>query len=166
MPMLKVIPLGGLGEVGKNMTVLEYEDEILIVDCGMSFPDDEMFGIDAVIPDFNYVLDQNKTVRAVVITHGHEDHIGALPFLLDKIDVPVYGTKLSLGLIQRKLDEKMMDKARLMRQVTIGEVIKLVDLKWNLFGTTTLLQIAVHCLLNVRGLKLYIQVILKLTIPL
>ncbi len=74
MPMLKVIPLGGLGEVGKNMTVLEYEDEILIVDCGMSFPDDEMFGIDAVIPDFNYVLDQNKTVRAVVITHGHEDH--------------------------------------------------------------------------------------------
>ncbi len=125
MPMLKVIPLGGLGEVGKNMTVLEYEDEILIVDCGMSFPDDEMFGIDAVIPDFNYVLDQNKTVRAVVITHGHEDHIGALPFLLDKIDVPVYGTKLSLGLIQRKLDEKMMDKARLMRQVTIGEVIKL-----------------------------------------
>ncbi|MEL7569425.1 MAG: ribonuclease J [Eubacteriaceae bacterium] len=123
--MLKIIPLGGMGEIGKNMTVFEYDNEIIIVDCGMSFPEDDMYGIDAVIPDFNYVLDKNKSVKAVIITHGHEDHIGALYYLLSKREMPIYGTKLSLGLIKKKLEEKMMDKANLMRNVCAGDIIKI-----------------------------------------
>ncbi|NMC56622.1 MAG: ribonuclease J [Eubacteriaceae bacterium] len=123
--MLKIIPLGGMGEIGKNMTVFEYDNEIIIVDCGMSFPEDDMYGIDAVIPDFNYVLDKNKSVNAVIITHGHEDHIGALYYLLSKREIPIYGTKLSLGLIKKKLEEKMMDKANLMRNVGAGDIIKI-----------------------------------------
>ena len=125
--MLKIIPLGGMGEIGKNMTVFEYDNEIIIIDCGMSFPEDDMYGIDAVIPDFNYVLDKNKSVKAVIITHGHEDHIGALYYLLSKRDIPVYGTKLSLGLAKKKLEEKMMDKANLMRNVCAGDIIKIGD---------------------------------------
>lgn len=123
--MIKIIPLGGMGEIGKNMMVFEYDNEIIIIDCGMSFPEDDMYGIDAVIPDFSYVLDKNKNVRAVIITHGHEDHIGALYYLLNKRDIPIYGTKLSLGLVKRKLEEKMMDKSNLMRNVDAGDIIKI-----------------------------------------
>ncbi len=102
---LKVIPLGGLGAIGKNMMVLEYGEALLIVDAGLMFPDDEMLGIDLVLPDFSYVVENKERVLGVVLTHGHEDHVGALPYLLKAMDAPVYGTRLTLGLVNAKLGE-------------------------------------------------------------
>lgn len=102
---LKIIPLGGLGEIGKNMTVLECGDDMIVIDCGMSFPDEEMLGIDMVIPDMSYIELNIQKLRAFIITHGHEDHIGALPYALEKFHVPVFGTKLTLALIEHKLQE-------------------------------------------------------------
>jgi len=102
---LRLIPLGGLGEIGKNINVFEYKDDIIILDCGLKFPDDEMFGIDIVLPDFNYILENKDKVKGIVITHGHEDHIGGLVYLLKKLNVPVYATKFTMGLIDRKLKE-------------------------------------------------------------
>ena len=104
-PELKVIPIGGLNEIGKNMTLLECNDQIMIIDCGLSFPDDEMYGIDIVIPDFSYLIANRERITGMIITHGHEDHIGAIPYLLKNIDIPVYGTRLTLGLVQNKLKE-------------------------------------------------------------
>ena len=113
-PRLKIIPLGGLGEIGKNMMVMECEDDIIIIDAGLMFPEEEMLGIDLVIPDINYLLEKREKIRGIIITHGHEDHIGALPFLLPPLDVPVYSTKLTHGLISVKLKErKVFSEAKL-----------------------------------------------------
>ncbi|MBQ9997908.1 MAG: ribonuclease J, partial [Clostridia bacterium] len=102
---LKIIPLGGLDEIGKNITVFEYGKDIIVVDCGLMFPDEEMPGIDIVIPDMSYLVKNSDRVRGVILTHGHEDHIGALPYLFRDIDVPVYGTSFSLGLVENKFKE-------------------------------------------------------------
>lgn len=102
---VKVIPIGGLNEIGKNMTLLEYKNDIMIIDCGLSFPEDEMFGIDIVIPDFSYLIKNREKVKGMILTHGHEDHIGAIPYLLRELNIPVYGTRLTLGLVENKLKE-------------------------------------------------------------
>lgn len=110
---LKIIPLGGMGEIGKNMTLLECGEDILIIDCGIAFPDDDMPGIDVVIPDMTYLEENAQKIRGILITHGHEDHIGAVPYALKKFNVPVYGTDLSIALIQHKLDEMKVKKTEL-----------------------------------------------------
>ena len=102
---LKIIPLGGLEQIGMNITAFEYEDSIIVVDCGLAFPEDDMLGIDLVIPDITYLKNNADRVKGFVITHGHEDHIGALPYVLKQLNVPVYGTKLTIGLIDNKLEE-------------------------------------------------------------
>ena len=121
---LKIIPLGGVGEIGKNMTVIEYGSDIIIVDCGMSFPDEEMPGIDVVIPDMTYIEKDAANVRGILITHGHEDHIGAVPYALQKLNVPVYATKLTIALIEQKLTEIKVDHADL-NCVSPGDTIRL-----------------------------------------
>ena len=102
---MRIIPLGGLGEVGKNITLYECEGDMLLVDCGLVFPDSEMFGIDLVIPDFTYVVQNKDRIKGVIITHGHEDHIGSLPYLLRQVNLPIYATRLTIGLIKNKLEE-------------------------------------------------------------
>ena len=102
---VKIIPLGGLEQIGLNITAIEYEDSIIVIDCGLAFPSDDMLGIDLCIPDITYLKQNIEKVKGFVITHGHEDHIGALPYVLQEINVPVYGTKLTVALIENKLKE-------------------------------------------------------------
>ena len=102
---LQIIPLGGLGEIGKNMTVFRYGDEIIVIDAGMAFPEEDMLGIDIVIPDFSYLIEHKDEIKAILITHGHEDHIGSLSYLLREVNAPVYATRLTCGLIEGKLKE-------------------------------------------------------------
>lgn len=119
---VQIIPLGGLGEIGKNMTVIQYEDDILLIDAGLMFPDEDMLGIDLVIPDITYLLENSDKVRGIVLTHGHEDHIGALPYVLKQIDVPVYGTRLTLGILEGRLKENNVDCGNL-HAVMPGDII-------------------------------------------
>ena len=121
---VKLIPLGGLCEIGKNITAIEYEDEIIVIDCGLSFPDNEMYGIDLVIPDISYLLENREKVKGIFITHGHEDHIGALPYILKEINVPVYATKFTLSLIESKLIEFNMVSSCSLNEITLKEPIK------------------------------------------
>ncbi|MBQ6946995.1 MAG: ribonuclease J, partial [Clostridia bacterium] len=121
---LRVIPLGGLDEIGKNMTLIEYENDMILIDSGMAFPDEDMPGIDLVIPDFSYLAKNRDKLRGVFITHGHEDHIGSLPYLLKEINVPVYGTRLTLGLVRRKLAEHRLDKQAILIEKQYDDVVK------------------------------------------
>jgi ribonuclease J len=122
---LKLIPLGGINEIGKNMTLYEYGEDMLVVDCGMTFPTEEMPGVDIVIPDFTYAMKNKDRIKGIVITHGHEDHIGALPYFLKTVNVPVYGTKLTLGLIKIKLKEHGLLNSVKLKEVKPGDKIKL-----------------------------------------
>ena len=121
---LKIIPLGGLNEIGKNMTVLEYGKDIIIVDCGIGFPEDDMYGVDLVIPDVSYLVKNQSKIRGIFLTHGHEDHIGSLPYILRQINAPVHGTRLTLGLVKLKLEEHgLLDKVKLVTHEA-GETVK------------------------------------------
>ena len=115
---LRVIPLGGLGEIGKNMMALEYDDDIVIIDCGVQFPEEGTFGVDLIIPDVSYLIERIDKVRCILITHGHEDHIGALPFILPQLRCPVYAPRLAHGLITAKLKE---------RRVARDSIVNLID---------------------------------------
>ena len=128
---VKIIPLGGLHEIGKNLTVIEYRDDIIIVDCGMTFPEDEMLGIDVVIPDVTYLENNKDKIRGLVLTHGHEDHIGAIPYVLRKLDLDIYGTALTIGLLENKLKEHRLSRDKL-HVVSAGNVVKLgkMEVEW------------------------------------
>ena len=121
---LKIIPLGGLNEIGKNLTVFEYDKEIIVLDCGIAFPDEEMLGVDLVIPDINYLIKNADKVKGIVLTHGHEDHIGAIPYFLKQLNVPIYGTRLTLGLVEHKLKEHNLLSQTVLNKVSAGDKIK------------------------------------------
>ncbi|MBT9138887.1 MAG: Ribonuclease J1 [Syntrophomonadaceae bacterium] len=132
---LQIIPLGGIGEIGKNMYVIRYEDEIIVIDSGLSFPEDEMLGIDVVIPDVTFLLENKEKIKGIVLTHGHEDHIGALPYVLAQLNVPVYGTKLTLGLVEGKLREHHMLANCLLHVIQPEDKLKLGSFDLEFFRT-------------------------------
>lgn len=148
---LKVIPLGGLQEIGKNITVFEYEEDIIVIDCGMTFPEDEMLGIDLVIPDVTYLEKNKERVRAIILTHGHEDHIGALPYVLKDINVPIYGTKLTLGLLEYKLEEHGMLSEAKLNIVKTGDIVELGNFKVEFIRST-------HSIADAVALAIYTPV--------
>lgn len=131
---VKIIPIGGLNEIGKNMTLIEYHGRILIIDCGMAFPDNDMFGIDVVIPDFRYLVKNADRIDGMIITHGHEDHIGGVPYLLKQISVPIYGSALSIGLIKNKLDEHGLKGD--LHQIRHGDKFSLGEFRIEAYRTT------------------------------
>lgn len=126
---VKVIPLGGLGEIGKNITAIECDDEIIVIDCGISFPDEDMYGVDLVIPDVTYLIENKEKVKGLFLTHGHEDHIGAIPYILKQINMPIYGTRLTLGLVGNKLEEHKMVDMVTIYPVESGDIIAFDKLK-------------------------------------
>ena len=133
---LKIIPLGGLLEIGKNITVFEYENDIILVDCGLAFPEDDMLGIDLVIPDLTYLEKNKEKIRGLVITHGHEDHIGSIPYLLKQINVPIYATKLTIGLIEHKLEEHRLLRSAKLNVVNPGQTVDFGTMKVEFIRTT------------------------------
>lgn len=133
---LKIIPLGGMKEIGKNLTIIEYRDDIILIDCGITFPEDEMLGIDSVIPDMSYLVSNKNKIRGLVLTHGHEDHIGAIPYLIKQVgDIEIYGTGLTLGLLKNKLKEHRLGDVSL-NTVVYGSVIKLGKMEVEFIQTT------------------------------
>ena len=145
---VKIIPLGGLGEIGKNITAIEYQDEIMVIDCGIAFPDEDMYGVDLVIPDITYLLNNAKKVKGFFITHGHEDHIGSLPYILKQLNVPIYGTRLTLGIIKNKLEEHGLISECTLNGVEAGDVIELENLKIEFIRNTH--SIADSCALAIH----------------
>lgn len=133
---LKVIPLGGLEEIGKNMTVFEYGENMFVVDCGLAFPEDEMLGIDLVIPDVTYIEKNSEKLKGIIVTHGHEDHIGALPYVLKRVNAPVYGTELTLALIENKLAEHQMQNEVTLKIIKAGQTIQLGAFKIEFIRST------------------------------
>ena len=121
---IKIIPLGGLNEIGKNLTVYEYGGDIIVVDCGMAFPGDDMYGIDMVIPDVTYLVKNAQRIRGLFITHGHEDHIGAIPYVLRQVNMPIFCTKLTAGLIKLKLEEHGLTKQTKITTVEAGQTVR------------------------------------------
>ena len=145
---LKIIPLGGLEQIGMNITAFEYEDSIVVVDCGLSFPADDMLGIDLVIPDVTYLKDNISKVKGFVITHGHEDHIGALPYVLRDINAPIYATRLTMGIIENKLKEHEMTKSVKRKVVKFGQSINLGQLRVEFIKTN-------HSIVDAAALAIY-----------
>ncbi len=145
---LKVIPLGGLEQIGMNITAFEYEDSIIVVDCGLAFPADDMLGIDLVIPDITYLKDNEDKVKAFVITHGHEDHIGALPYILKELNVPVYATRLTMGIIENKLKEHGLTKTTKRKVVKFGQSINLGQFRVEFIKTN-------HSIVDAAALAIY-----------
>ncbi|MEF9953533.1 MAG: ribonuclease J, partial [Clostridium sp.] len=145
---VKIIPLGGLGEIGKNITAIEYKDEIIVIDCGIAFPDEQMYGVDLIIPDVTYLVQNINRVKGFFITHGHEDHIGALPYILKQINLPVYGTKLTLGIITTKLREHGILDVTTLIDVNPGDNIELnnisVEFIRNTHSIADSCSIAIH----------------------
>ncbi len=126
---VKIIPLGGLGEIGKNITVIECDDEIVVIDCGIAFPDEEMYGVDLIIPDITYLKNNVEKIKGIFLTHGHEDHIGALPYVLKEINVPIYGSKLTIGIVKTKLQEHNILSEAKLNNVDPGDVVSFKKLK-------------------------------------
>ncbi len=133
---IRIIPLGGLNEIGKNLTVIEYKNDIVVIDCGLKFPDDEMLGIDLVIPDVGYLQKNIEKVKGIFLTHGHEDHIGALPYVLKEMNVPVYGTKLTLGIVETKLKEHNLLSVVDLKCVKPKDIIKLENMSVEFIRTS------------------------------
>ena len=145
---LKIIPLGGLEQIGMNITAFEYEDSIVVVDCGLSFPDDDMLGIDMVIPDITYLKDHIEKVKGFVITHGHEDHIGALPYILKQMNIPVYATRLTMGIIENKLKEHNLLKSTKRKVIKFGQSINLGQFRIEFIKTN-------HSIVDAAALAIY-----------
>ena len=145
---LKIIPLGGLEQIGMNITAFEYEDSIVVADCGLSFPDDDMLGIDMVIPDITYLKDNIEKVKGFVITHGHEDHIGALPYILKQMNIPVYATRLTMGIIENKLKEHNLLKSTKRKVIKFGQSINLGQFRIEFIKTN-------HSIVDAAALAIY-----------
>ena len=145
---IKIIPLGGLGEIGKNITAIETQEEIILIDCGIAFPDEEMYGVDLIIPDITYLIEKKEKVKGIFITHGHEDHIGAIPYILKQINIPIYASKLAIAIIEYKLKEHEFEKEANLIVVNPGENVNLESLNIEFIQSTH--SIAESCILAIK----------------